>query len=612
MARFHSGPGTLRKNRSLTEVPATSVIGGPEIHLPMIRSPIKSAVSTGQPKRFRALIFASVVTAAWFCFQIFKPFQWISAEVLETLGHALGTLSVIGLVHLVDQFWMGRDLEAHFEDIRAGFEEVRSELMDSSASLQAMNDSGMLRIYPNRLAAALDMSRDLRDHVREVRIMGISLNDFVGEGAAAPLHELLVTVRSILKQANGAAPKSDGPAIKKTTIRMLIIDPDCFGARLREKAESRDTTHQGPSKLRDDLKYTTGQVEDLLKLAKAAGGSAGIDFECRYYRLAPTLFMCWTDQVCYVQPYHFGVSRERNASTPVFKCGAVRESSERRHLMHGDMLDHFDWIWEHASVGLDEQKIEHLCGTDRGIKQTGALNCFTDSELARERIICLLKSRPKRLVIQGITLHSFFQPEPPDLREALFDLFENPDATPGTVIRLLVLDPECEQARLRSYREHLLREQVKQESLSFEAYCDRPSLHAQSDLFVHTTATIRAFELWKESRIGSPKGPDVELRSYKSAPGCFLLHADATILVEQYCFGKIRQHTRNQGEKRHPESERKGLLGRDMPLFEYKDVDQIFYQKLGRRNPFNLLSDHLDFVLKQSLPVSSSKNEPAA
>jgi hypothetical protein len=93
------------------------------------------------------------------------------------------------------------------------------------------------------------------------------------------------------------------------------------------------------------------------------------------------------------------------------------------------------------------------------------------------------------------------------------------------------------------------------------------------------------------------KSGSVEMRCYSSAPGCFIVRVDDTVLVEQYLYGKI--------ERTH--SAKKEILGKDMPLFEFKkDTSQKakFYEDLGQRNPFNLVADHFTFAWRLAKRVA--------
>lgn len=279
----------------------------------------------------------------------------------------------------------------------------------------------------------------------------------------------------------------------------------------------------------------------------------------------------------------------------MFKYRAIPEPTDQAHVLHLEMRQHFDWIWEHASIGFDEQVLSFVRGTDGGVTQTGAINCFTDSDLARDRMVALLNGNPKEVDIQGVSLHSFFEHDK-ILQTTFCSLF----GKPNTNIRLLVLAPTGEQAKYRSYREFLLQPNSPKEfnKESFTKYCNDKDAPLDSDLFRHTNAAMRSFIATIEKlKVNTTKKGRVEMRRYGSAPGCFIMRVDNTILVEQYVYGKV--------ERTH--SAKKEILGKDMPLFEFKkDTTQKvrFYDDLGQRNPFNLLADHFDFAWKLAEPVA--------
>src|SRR5690349_4810695 len=101
-----------------------------------------------------------------------------------------------------------------------------------------------------------------------------------------------------------------------------------------------------------------------------------------------------------------------------------------------------------------------------------------------KRVLSIVLPIPRLPVTES--LHSFFENDKV-LRDVLVALFGKPD----TIIRLLVLDPACEQAKYRSYRESLL--QPKQNRVTFNDYCKDPKAPHESDLYRHTEATMTSF-----------------------------------------------------------------------------------------------------------------------
>jgi len=579
----------------------------------------------------RAVIFFISATGVYFFTAFANPFSWLSDRAQEVLKHAIGALAVVSLVHILDRYWFAKDLEQQFRDIKDNFDAMRNNLVSqigeesqrtekrlelargdlraSSDSLKAMNEKGMLRIYSSRAQAAADIRDDLlAPNVTQILIIGISLNDFIGRAPNTALHEAWLKIKHAVEGSKDTTHTENlDTRQKKLDVKILIIDHECFGARLREEGENRNRDLAGASQLKSDLESTTGEISGLLELAER-NGNRTVTLDCRFYRLAPQLFLCWTDQVCYVQPYHFWSGRDLKTSIPVFKYLALPESSDQVHRMHMEMKEHFDWIWENATVSFQERDL--IRGIDGGILQTGAVNFFTDPALARERMLALLNGNPKEVDIQGITLRSFFEHRK-TLQTSLFALFENPDVN----VRLLVLDPDCEQAMCRSYKEYQLEPGPHME---FAKYSVDPNAKMRSTLHQHAQGTITYFENHVKILAGrhaekkeQPRTGKVEMRRYTSSPACFIMRVDDTVLVEQYVYGKV-EPTR---------SARKETLGEDMPLFEFnRDAVQnlirgptpgrTFYPDLGKRNPYNLLADHFEFAWRLAKRVASFSPPP--
>jgi hypothetical protein len=245
---------------------------------------------------------------------------------------------------------------------------------------------------------------------------------------------------------------------------------------------------------------------------------------------------------------------------------------------HSEMEQHFDWIWEHASISVHDYLDGEEVGTDEGINQCGGVNVYTDPRKASARIIYLLKKARERVSLQGISLHSFFRPG--ELREAISGLLEQGEVA----VDVLLLDPDSLQAQYRSYREQLF----ISEDQTFEQYLEQKQ-HEKSELFHDTLRTIEHIRHMVEDirrrKAGTTWEPRLTVALYASAPACFLLRIDDRMLVEQYHYGKIAPQTRS-------------ILGKDMPLFEYRRSSARLYEDESDplRRPFDLLVNHLEYA----------------
>jgi hypothetical protein len=486
-------------------------------------------------------------------------------------------------------------------------EQTKAYLRQVSDSLRAMNAVGISRLYSNREEAGADMLKDLTvDGPLHVRLMGISLNDFVqGKGAFGKAWNDLKTKVKIAGEAANrrgdiATATSQSNGRSRILFQLLLIHPYCLGAQLRSKGESRGTDAID-SRLMTDVLSVAKEIERLQKLA-----SRDTVIECRLYQLPPTLFLCSIIRgseengqiVSYMQPYFFW-NKRKDMPVPVFKCITDPSKDPDDQIPH-QLNEHFDLIWQRSSISLEDFRNNHIIGVDRGLRQAGAVNVFLQKSESRQRILQMLKNAKSHVWIQGISLQSYFSAG--DLyKEILGRIVEG-----KICIRVLLIDPECEQAKFRAFRERLFVD--KDETLESFIAADRIK---DSTLFRHTTSSIKEICDFMEHLVAA-KGRDsnwrhnILVRKYNSAPACFMLRVDDRVLVEQYHYGKST-HTDQ------PEMD-VAILGKEMPVFEFtSETDDLFDDspEIRERKPFRLLEDHYRFAFtnaKDVLPDSVLKS----
>jgi hypothetical protein len=349
-------------------------------------------------------------------------------------------------------------------------------------------------------------------------------------------------------------------------------------------------------RLADDVLAVAGSLHALEVQAATMKAKTGVSIESRFYRLAPTLFLCHVDTVCYVQSYHFWARRSPDAPIPVIKYRRMLD--ETGYSIHSDMLSHFEWVWQNASIPVVDLLEHQAIGTDRGLAQCRVVNIFTDRTEAEKRLRWVLDNAKETVWIQGISLQSFFRQDT-ELYASMHRLVEAGVVT----IQVLVLNPHCEQAVLRAYREFIL--QGQQGDLS--SYKSSHG-HESSTLYTDTERTKEVIRTMV--RIIKARDPKwqrrIELSEYDSAPACFILRVDNSVFVEQYLYGKVS-------------SETGVVLGKDMPLVEVVLPERVatgaptsctaekfgedLYARIGDRVPFNLLIDHFQFAFHQAAPV---------
>lgn len=462
------------------------------------------------------------------------------------------------------------EIKGELEIVKKEIDDQTKDLVKTSDSLQAMEETGIARIYHKRSDAIEDIKKDLEDvTLSSIRLIGISLNDFVqGSGVFHEIWKIIAEYARGLQQI----PKPDG----KLNIQVLVIDPDCHGAYLRAMGEQRKSAAATvSSRLALDINFTRDSLTEIKDAVNSKGGNSNVSFDFRFYQLPPILFLLQLDIASYVQPYYFWDSRDPAVPMPLLRFKASD--------LHTGMTKHFDWIWQNASISWHEYIEEHLVGADKALRKRGVTNMFDSSKDARERILWLIEHTNDILYIQGFTLHSYFDGDS-ELYWAIRKLAEQKKVK----IKILLIDPESEQARYRSWREHILQqEDLGESSLSWEEFGTGP--HRETQLYTDTKRSIQ----WARSIAASLSDTETfRCKSYATAPYCFMLMSDSSVLVEQYHYGKINQPVGTM------------ILGKDMPILEYKRFEHLSDlpnedEPSKPLQTYHLMKSHFEFVFEK-------------
>lgn len=481
-------------------------------------------------------------------------------------------------VHLLDRLWLFRDTAESFDQLReqiignisanttAALARIQNSIQKSTKSLEAMQQSELSRVYSDRSEASQDIFESIKSpQNQKVRLIGVSLNDFI-----LRKDPNLGNAWTFLRER---VEKDDA----LMDIKLLVIDPLCFGAQLRSKGEER--LGDPPGRLSHDLNIV---IDAFLRLERSCK-QKNVKFECRVYRLPPILFLCLTDAECYAQQYYFWSTRDDSISFPVLRFQSTRASTGP--TIHAELDQHFNWIWEQASIELSEYRNSWSLGADRSIAEVGIVNVFSEQAVALKRIQSLLERAKQRVSIQGISLHSFFMRSNPELYQVISSLIMNDNVD----VELLLLDPECEQAVIRGYREW----SFDNAGAPRERYsADGGNAHRRSLLFMDTQSAKSTLErMVRDIAERKPPGwaPRLKAGFYKSAPHCFMLRVDDLVLIEQYHYGKLPD--REHGAR--------VILGKDLPLIEYTKSPASVFEHT-KKLPFALLESHFDFALQEA------------
>ena len=469
------------------------------------------------------------------------------------------------------------EITKKLESVRGEIKGQTDNLVRTSKSLQAMESAGISHLYKKRGDAIGEIKKDLEDQrLSTIQLIGISLNDFVqGNGVFHGIWKIIADYARGIQQI--ARPQS------KLDIQILIIDPDCQGAYLRATGERRDAgAATVSSRLALDLHFTKDSLYEIEEavtkrenLLKALGEEANITFAFRFYQVPPISFLLRTNVSSYVQSYYFWDSRDPVKPIPLFR---FEEGSE----MHRGMGKHFEWLWNNASLSSKKYIDEYRVGADKGLRERGVINMFHTSKNAVDRLHWLISNTEEVLYIQGFSLRSYFDGDGQFYR-AIRKVAEKKKVK----IKILLIDPDSVQAQYRSWREHiLLQEEKGKVPLSFEEFKAGPYQKAQ--LYNDTERSVR----WLRSIASLSSRETFHYKWFDTAPYCFMMLSDESVLVEQYHYGKISQLVGTE------------ILGRDMPVHEYKRYQNIhgFIDTDDPSTPlqtYRLMKSHFEFVFEK-------------
>jgi len=425
-----------------------------------------------------------------------------------------------------------------------------------AASLVAMQEAGIARLYPNRGEASEDIRASLEEPgITSIQVIGISLNDFVRQENKS-LHSAWQQIKAYI---NSPTPP---PGSDRLDIQLLLVDPQSNGGFLRSQAESQE----------GELHRLELDVEaSLIAFSALRPKCPQVTFEVRLYRTAPILYMVRTPKVSFIQQYYFRPRHGGDICIPVVRCHSRTSSSPGSISMHEELDSHFKWVRDHATVKLSDYRTMYSRGVDRAVRDANITNFFYDTELSRNRILSLIRD-PKntRLWIKGISLRSFFSFG--SLSDAILQACNN-----GVDVRVLLIDPDKEQARFRAFRETCLNGDAGQ----FDNFS--PKGHTFSTLYRDTTRSRDYILTDFASRLRAGRPNNFQARMFRSAPEAFMLLTDTSVLVEQYHYGKLANPAR-------------AILGGDVPIVEYASQAQDADGYDQMKDTYEIFRNHFEFV----------------
>lgn len=456
-------------------------------------------------------------------------------------------------------------LNTQLETLRKDVLSQTKQIADDAVCFDALQTANVDRFYRSRDEASEDIKNAiLQKGITKIKMIGISLNDFMRD-ENQELHKAWIAIKEFVEK--------DTPPVGSNNldIQLLIIDPRSEGAYLRGKAE-------GTEGLDTRLPHDVGDaMRDLLELEKLCGKTNNTNtkrkviLEAKVYRTSPILHLIWTPHTTFVQTYHFR-PRHSKGHIPVIKY----HNTGDKECMHQELEFHFNWLWDKGSETVHNHIEMFSIGSDDAIREAYIKNIYYKYEESKQRIISLIENTKSMLWIKGISLHSFLS------HGEMYDALANA-CKRGVNVRVLLLNPREEQARLRSFREYL----ISHPNALLNNY-DNSSIKNER-LYLDTTGSVKFIKNQLMRRIG--ENASFETKLFNSSTEAFLLITDNSVLVEQYHYGNLVEDSNKENQIDEV------ILGGDVPVIEYGCIDR---DKLisKEKDPYNLFKDNFDHTFK--------------
>jgi hypothetical protein len=253
--------------------------------------------------------------------------------------------------------------EEQNEELRTFLLRFMDELKEQSEGIQEQTNSAHVRMfYSERKRALPDMARAIQEAEDFVYIMGVSCKEFFCDQT-----ECRDALSNVLSQ-------------KPIRLRVLILDWSCNEAFQRSKREqdagytgvddprykessmfsdtmqSRNALARLRGRIRqNDAKDTTKKHEEggeNRAAAKKTASESRATIECHIYDDI-SLFLVITENVVFMEPYHYGNRREESVGLLEKMAELVPviafDKTQRPGPYH-QFKGHFDYVFEHASV----------------------------------------------------------------------------------------------------------------------------------------------------------------------------------------------------------------------------------------------------------------------
>jgi hypothetical protein len=497
------------------------------------------------------------------------------------LASQLGTGLLVGAVGaaLVQAFIMStpQKMQEFVDELRSrpGEKTLEERLAELSDELRAhdqrtrtmagdvLDRIGVADVFTSPDETMAGISAVLADPaVTEIRLLGLSLGTWFGGRRNSRRADLPGQQLESLLRGTAA----DSPRRGNIHVRVLLLDPACLSLRLLTHGAGSEATEE-LDRLRNEISEI---AEHLARLSReVANQRNGNSLQVRFYRSTPPFFLFISDRGVFVRSYYYGLAADHRAAIWHFNAQSVAYEATGRH---------FDVLWDTDSTPCNEFLQHKSIGSDQGVSESGIVNIYTERNSAQERIRWLITHAKKRVWIQGVSLSHHLSPP---LEEVMLRLLRN--STIDT--RILILDPDSDQAVRKSYRDYLL-DLDGNNPIEYDEYLQDKKLHHSSDIYDRLQHSVQRFR----SMSLKAGGANFQVRQYSCAPTSYILIADDHVLIEQFHYGKpVDVSNSIQAQLQ---------LAREMPLVEYiRPHSGLFPPKPGL-NPLAVIEDHFTQVFE--------------
>jgi hypothetical protein len=376
-------------------------------------------------------------------------------------------------------------------------------------------------MFASRALAATAMTDAvLNSQISDIRIMGITLSDFISATRASAW--------SVLQRyLTGERPLPKGT--ETLDVKVLVCDPKSLASHLLNvphstygSADVLTNDEEYKSALEADFEHVLSRLRPLLNRQQSEG--SGITFEFRVYRGFPSSFFFSAGRTAFVQPYYMHKYDLDQPEMPVLQY-------DSNSVMSAALVHQFDVMWREASACPDVLIERKPIRIDGGAARTGIVELYTSASMASVQLERLLRFAKRRVFLQGISNVPIIRGE---LNEAFIEVANKKDVT----VRVLFLDPRSEAAKQKTFARYQSMRDPRA-AVGWDAYLatapSRDAPHQSSDIYDNIRISLNWF--MRVARDANHVVPDKVKVRLANSVNAFIIVVDDYVLFEPYHFG---------------------------------------------------------------------------